>query len=91
MVPASVPAAAADAARDTLGGAIAIAQSLPAAVGDGLVAAAQLAFVDALHVVAAVAAIGAFLTAILAAAALRSVRARSEPTAGAVGEPVAAE
>ena len=90
-VPANVPAAAADAARDTLGGAIAIAQSLPAAVGDALVAAAQVAFVDALHLVAAVAAIGAFVTAILAAAALRSVPARSEPTAGVISEPVAAD
>jgi MFS transporter, DHA2 family, multidrug resistance protein len=90
-VPAAVPAAAADAARDTLGGAIAIAQSLPAALGDAVVAAAQLAFVDALHLVAAVAAIGALITAIVAAAALRSVPARSEPTGGIVGEPVAAD
>jgi DHA2 family multidrug resistance protein-like MFS transporter len=90
-VPAAVPVAAADAARDTLGGAIAIAQSLPAALGDAVVAAAQLAFVDALHLVAAVAAVGALITAIVAAAALRSVPARSEPTGGIVGEPVAAD
>ena len=78
-VPADIPAAAADAARDTLGGALAIAETLPGALGDALTAAAQTAFVDALHVVAAVAVVGAVLTAIVAAAALRRVPARSEP------------
>ena len=40
-LPAGVPAAAADAARDTLGGALAIAQTLPDAVGTALVEVAQ--------------------------------------------------
>jgi DHA2 family multidrug resistance protein-like MFS transporter len=82
-LPAGIPAEAADAAEDTLGGAIAIAQTLPEAVGAGLVAAAQFAFVDAIHVVAAVAAVGAAVTAVIAAVALRTVRARSESTAEA--------
>ena len=68
-----------DAARDTLGGALAIAESLPGELAAALVSAAQIAFVDALHFVAAVAAIGAAVTAIVATLALRSVRARSEP------------
>jgi DHA2 family multidrug resistance protein-like MFS transporter len=78
-LPSDVPAGVADAARDTLGGAIAIAQTLPDALGDAVVAAARIAFIDALHFVAAVAAIGAVLTAIGAAVALRKVDPRSEP------------
>ena len=79
QLPADMPAEAADAALDTLGGALAIAETLPGAIGDALVVAAQTAFVDALHLVAAVAVVGAVLTAIVAAAALRKVPARSEP------------
>ena len=77
-LPADIPAEVADAAQDTLGGAIAIAESLPGALADAVVAAAQVAFVDALHLVAAVAAILAVVTAIVAAAALRNVPARSD-------------
>jgi DHA2 family multidrug resistance protein-like MFS transporter len=75
----AIPAEAAVAARDTLGGALAIADTLPAAIGAELVATARIAFVDALHVVAAVAAVGAVATALAAAFALRRVPARSEP------------
>ncbi|HEX2221139.1 MAG TPA: MFS transporter [Candidatus Limnocylindria bacterium] len=90
-VPSGIPAEAADAARDTLGGALAIAERLPAAVGDALVIAAQTAFVDALHFVAAVAVVGAVMTAIIAAAALRNVPPRSEPAPeGAVPAPAGA-
>jgi MFS transporter, DHA2 family, multidrug resistance protein len=78
-LPADIPAEAADAARDTLGGAMAIAQELPAELGAAVVAAAQTAFVDALHLVAAVAVVGAVVTAVLAAVALWKVPARSEP------------
>ena len=77
-LPANVPAEVADAALDTLGGAMSIAASLPGALADAVVAAAQVAFVDALHLVAAVAAILAVVTAIVAAAALRNVAARSD-------------
>jgi DHA2 family multidrug resistance protein-like MFS transporter len=90
-VPAGIPAEAAEAARDTLGGAVAIAQTLPAEIGAALVTAAQTAFVDAIHFVAAVAAIGAALTAIGAAVALRNVPARVEPAAeGGAPEPLGA-
>lgn len=84
-VPHGVPAAAVDAARDTLGGALAIAENLPAALGDALRAAAQVAFVDALHVVAAVAVLGAAVTAIGAALALRTVSPRTEQAADEPG------
>ncbi len=77
-LPSDLPAEVADAALDTLGGAMAIAESLPGAIADAVVAAAQVAFVDALHLVAAVAAIGAAATAIVAAAALWNVPARSD-------------
>jgi DHA2 family multidrug resistance protein-like MFS transporter len=78
-LPQGMPVEAADAARDTLGGALAIAQTLPQAPGAALVAAAQTAFIDAIHFVAAVAAVGAVVTAVGAAVALRSVPARPEP------------
>jgi DHA2 family multidrug resistance protein-like MFS transporter len=79
LLPSGIPAEVADAARDTLGGALAIAQTLPDSLGAALVAAAQTAFVDAIHFIAAVAVVGAALTAIGAAVALRSVPARPEP------------
>jgi DHA2 family multidrug resistance protein-like MFS transporter len=80
-LPSSVPAEAADAARDTLGGALAVAQTLPGDMAAALVAVAQTAFVDALRIVAAVAAAGAVVTAVVAALALWQVAARSEPPA----------
>jgi DHA2 family multidrug resistance protein-like MFS transporter len=90
-LPSGIPAEAADAARDTLGGALAIAQTLPAELGAALVTVANTAFVDALHFVAVVAVLGAVVTAIGAAIALRGVPARSEPeTEGAPPEPVGA-
>ncbi len=88
-LPADVPAQAADAARDTLGGALAIAQTLPGAIGDAVVVAAQTAFVDALRFVAAVAVVGAVGAAVAAAVALWKVPARSEPPSSD-GEPAAA-
>jgi DHA2 family multidrug resistance protein-like MFS transporter len=93
-VPAGVPPEAANAARDTLGGAVAIAETLPPEVGVALRAAAEMAFVDALHVVAVAAVVGAAITAVVAAIALWKVPARSEPLdesmpapAGAASEP----
>jgi DHA2 family multidrug resistance protein-like MFS transporter len=91
-LPGGVPADIVDAARDTLGGALAIAQTLPEALSATVIAAAQSAFVDAIHVVAAVSAVGGVLTAIAAAAALRTVPARSGPPAAetAIQEPIGA-
>ena len=88
-VPANIPAAVIDAAMDSLGGAIAVAQTLPEALGAALVAAAQTAFVDALHVVAAVSAVLAVIAAIAVAYALRTVPVRtdSEPTEDTGGNP----
>ena len=77
-LPEAIPADVADAVRDTLGGALAIAQTLPAAVRDAVVAIAETAFVDALHLVAGVSAVLAVGTAIVSAVALRTVPVRSE-------------
>jgi MFS transporter, DHA2 family, multidrug resistance protein len=79
QLPTGIPVEAVDSARDTLGGALAIAQTLPAELGAALVVAAQTAFIDAIHFVAVVSSIGAIVTAIIATAALRGVPARAEP------------
>src|SRR4029079_14240335 len=78
-LPPGLPGGVADAARDTLGGALTVAGGLPNELAAQVVGAAQVAFVDALHLVAAVAAVGALGTAIMAAIALRKVPARSQP------------
>lgn len=77
-VPASVPETAADAARDTLGGALAAAQQLPDAIGQQLVNAAQSAFTQGLHVAAGVGALVALSIAILVATRLRHVPSHGE-------------
>jgi DHA2 family multidrug resistance protein-like MFS transporter len=77
-LPSGVPPEAAEVARDTLGGAIAVAAELPPALGAALFEAARLAFVQGIHVVAAVAAVVALVAAIGAVVLLRSVPKRSE-------------
>src|SRR5688572_19549191 len=79
LAPAGLAEPVLAAARDTLGGAIAIAQTLPAALATQLVHAASVAFIDAFHVVGAVSVVGALLTAVAAYAALRGVPKRTEP------------
>ncbi len=91
-IPSEIPADVVGAAQDTLGGALAVAQTLPEALGAALVAVSQAAFMDALHFVAAVATVLAILTAIVAAYALRSVPARDEaPVEDTAPEPAAAD
>ena len=70
-LPADVPPAAAEAARDTLGGAIGAAQTLPAGPAAELVAQAQEAFVAGLQLTSLAAAGIAAAIAVLAAVALR--------------------
>jgi DHA2 family multidrug resistance protein-like MFS transporter len=81
-VPASVPADAADAARDTLGGALAVAQHLPIDTGSALLDAAREAFTRGLHVSAAVAALVAAVISVVAVALLRHPQPGAEPEAG---------
>ena len=73
-MPAGVPAAAAEAARDTLGGALAAAQTLPAQLGAALQDAAGAAFTQGLHLVFAVNAGLALGIAVLVAVLLRGER-----------------
>lgn len=70
-IPAGLPSRAAEAARDTLGGAAGAAEQLPTA----LLVTAREAFTDGLQVAAAVSAVTLASVAIVAAAVLRQVRA----------------
>ncbi|HEY7876005.1 MAG TPA: MFS transporter [Actinomycetota bacterium] len=76
-IPAQVPQAAADAARDTLGGAIVAAQSLPGELGNGLLEAAHAAFSRGFHISAAIGAAIAVGMAILVGSLLRNVKSSS--------------
>ena len=78
-VPAGVPAAAAEAARGTIGGAVSVAGQLPAALGAGLMDAARSAFAQAFEVTAVIGAAISVGVAILAVALLRRVRAEGTP------------
>jgi MFS transporter, DHA2 family, multidrug resistance protein len=78
-VPAGLPAQAAAAAGDTLGGAVAAASQLPQQLGTALLDAARAAFTQGLQVTAATGAALAVGLAIVAAALLRGVRPSSQP------------
>jgi DHA2 family multidrug resistance protein-like MFS transporter len=80
-IPAGVPADAAAAARDTLGGAVEIAGQLPARLGAPLIDAAREAFVQGVHVAASISVIGAIGLAVFVADLLRRVRGSSEAEA----------
>jgi DHA2 family multidrug resistance protein-like MFS transporter len=77
-IPADVPPAAAEAARDTLGAAVAAGDDLPAGLAMELVDAARDAFTQALQLAAALSAAVAIGAAILALALLRQARTQSE-------------
>jgi DHA2 family multidrug resistance protein-like MFS transporter len=74
-IPRGVPVEAADAARSTLGGALAAAQQLSQTVGTELIAAARDAFSEGLELTAAIGAIVALAAAAVAAVVLRHARA----------------
>ena len=78
-VPADVPPAAAKAAHDTLGGAVAAAEELPDQLGAELLDAAREAFTQALQLTAITSAAIVVGVAILAAVVLRDVRKGSGP------------
>jgi MFS transporter, DHA2 family, multidrug resistance protein len=71
-LPDAVPPDALAAAQDTLGGAVAVAETLPADVGSALLAAAHQAFVAGMHLTAAIAAVVAVLIAVTAVVMLRN-------------------
>jgi DHA2 family multidrug resistance protein-like MFS transporter len=71
---AGVPPEAAEAARGTLGGAVAVAEWVSSELGAELLAAAREAFVQSLELTAAISAAVVIATAIMAAILLRNVR-----------------
>jgi MFS transporter, DHA2 family, multidrug resistance protein len=85
-VPANVPPEAAEAARDTLGAALAAADELPARLRPELVDAAREAFTQALQVAATLSAAVAVAAAVLAVALLR----RGRPATGPAEDPALA-
>jgi DHA2 family multidrug resistance protein-like MFS transporter len=79
-VPDSVSPGAMEAARSTLGGALAVASQLPHGSGAELLGAAREAFTQAFHLTAAISAAVALITALLATVLLRSVRVGNRPS-----------
>lgn len=77
-----IPSLAAEAARDTLGGAVSVAHQLPDQVGTALLDAARESFTLGLHVTAAIGAVIAVGLCVLAAVALRRVGNGSGRRAG---------
>jgi DHA2 family multidrug resistance protein-like MFS transporter len=77
-IPASVPASAAAAARDTLASATDAARSLPDHLDAALLASARDAFTSGMHAVAAISAVLLIGVAVLTATLLRDVRPRGE-------------
>jgi DHA2 family multidrug resistance protein-like MFS transporter len=85
--PDGVPPDAAETARDTLGGAVAVADGLPDRLGAALLDAVREAFTQGLHVTAVISAAIVLGMAILAVVLLRHVRTGSEPEDQADTEP----
>ena len=78
-LPNTIPRETAAAARDTLGGAFAVAARLPDQLGVELLGVARGAFVQALELTAIISAVVVLATAIVAALVLRRVGTEAEP------------
>ena len=75
LAPAGVPPQALEAARATLGGAVAAASELPAELGAQLTDVARAAFIKGVQLGAAISTVGAIALAVFAAVSLRRVSA----------------
>ena len=73
-LPPSVPTEAASVARDTLGGAVGVAQQLPGQLGTAVLDVARDAFVQGMQVAAGISATLAIIVAVVAVTLLRNVR-----------------
>jgi DHA2 family multidrug resistance protein-like MFS transporter len=73
-IPASLPHSEAEAARSTLGGAVAAASQLPADQAQVLIDAGRGAFISALQLCAAISVVGSLVLAAFVIAALRRVK-----------------
>jgi DHA2 family multidrug resistance protein-like MFS transporter len=80
-LPAGIPPKTAEAARDTLGGAVAAAGQLPDQLGQALLRAAHEAFTQGLHVAFSISAAAVIGAATLTAILLRHLDPSSEPEA----------
>jgi DHA2 family multidrug resistance protein-like MFS transporter len=87
-LPAGISPEAAEAARDTLGGALAVAGQLPGQIGAALLEAAHQAFVQGLRLTALIGAVVMVGLAILTATMLWNVQTHSEPESQPEPEPV---
>ena len=85
QLPAAVPDGAAEVARDTLGGAVAVAAELPAELGAVVLDVARQAFVAGMHLTSGIAAVVAVGLALLAVVSLRG-----QSLGGGDAEPAAA-
>jgi DHA2 family multidrug resistance protein-like MFS transporter len=86
-VPARVPPAATETAKDTLGGAVETAETVPGRLGADLLDAAREAFVQGMQVAALTAAVIAAVMAVLTVFLLRDVGAGSEQDESRASEP----
>lgn len=80
-VPAGVPGATADAARETITGAVAAAEELPGQLSAPLLAAAREAFTTGFNITGAIGAVIGLLLAVLCVTLIRQVRIGDEPKA----------
>jgi DHA2 family multidrug resistance protein-like MFS transporter len=80
-MPAALPPGDQAAALDSLGGAMQVASGLPSQLGDALIEAGKVAFVDGLHITTGVTAVVALVVAGVVASLLRGVPARDTDTA----------
>jgi DHA2 family multidrug resistance protein-like MFS transporter len=78
-IPDGVPQAAAETARDTLGGAVEVAAQLPDPLGGSLIDAAREAFLQGLNLTAAISSVGTIGLAVFIAVVLRRMRLGSGP------------
>ena len=78
-VPNGIPSDATEAARGTLGGAVAVGERLPDQLGAELPGAGRAAFAQGFELTAAISAAVLLATAIMAAALLRHVQTGAEP------------
>jgi DHA2 family multidrug resistance protein-like MFS transporter len=72
-LPAGVPAEAATVARDTLGGAVGVAEQLPGQLGTAVLEVAREAFVQGMQVAAGISAVMAIAVAVIAVVVLRNM------------------
>jgi DHA2 family multidrug resistance protein-like MFS transporter len=90
QLPSTLPVEAAAVARDTLGGAVKVAASLPGPIGAAVLEVSRGAFVQAMQVAAVICAFVAVAVAVFATAALRRVSSGTqegaEPRPGATTE-----